>query len=116
MKLAVELGHERVPPGVALTGHVLVVEGGEARSLALTVRFLECSPAFRVPALEERAVLREGDLATGESVPFSIGLPDGAPPTARGRRCELLWELEVVADRSGPDAVVRRAFEVALDA
>jgi hypothetical protein len=116
VKLELVLDGERVAPGGEVTGHVLVREGGEARSLGLRVAFVERSPGFRVAAFEQRAVLREGDLATGDTIPVRVGLPDTAPPTVKGRRCELLWEIEAIADRSGPDAAVRQTFEVALDA
>jgi hypothetical protein len=113
VKLGIDLDTERVAPGAEVGGSVVVVEGGKARSLTLAVGFFERSPAFRIAAFQDRVVIHEGELATGQEVPFHYALPDSAPPSVEGRHTELYWELEAVADEPGLDARVTRRFEVA---
>ena len=112
MKLQIELDRERVALGEELTGRVVVLEGGEVRSLTLQVGLYEQAPASVVAVFRERAAIREGDLASGEEVPFGYTVSEFAFPSVKGRRCELYWELEAVADRPGLDTVARRRFEV----
>ena len=98
--------------GDELTGRVVALEGGQARSLTLGVGFVEQSPDDRVAVLDVRGVIHEGDLASGDEVAFRYLLPEWAFPSVTARHCELFWELDVVVDRQGPDVVVRRRFEV----
>jgi hypothetical protein len=113
VKLRIELDRERVAPGEEVTGRVVVLEGGGARSLTLGVGFFEQSPGCRVAALGMLAVLHEGNLVSGEEAAFRYTVPESAFPSLKGHDCELFWELEAVADRPGSDAVTRRRFEVA---
>ena len=113
MKLLVEVEREPVAPGHELTGRVVALEGGRARSLTLGIGFFEQSPGYRVAALDVRGVIHDGDLASGDAVAFHYAVPEWALPSVKARHCELFWELEVVVDRPGPDVVVRRRFEVA---
>ena len=113
MKLRIEVDREPVAPGHELTGRVVALEGGPARSLMLGVGFFEQSPGYRVAALDMCGVIHEGDLAAGDAVAFRCGVPEWALPSVKARHCELFWELEAVVDRPGPDVVVRRRFEVA---
>lgn len=114
MKLRIELDRERVAPGQELTGWVVVLEGGEARSLTLQVGFYEQSPGDGTAVFGQRGTIHEGDLSSGEAVPFRYTMPASALPGVKGRHCELFWELEAVADRSGLDTVARRRFEVGV--
>ena len=113
MKLRIQVDSEPVAPGDELTGRVMALEGGRARSLTLGVGFVEQSPADRVTVLDVRGVIHEGDLASGDEVAFRYLVPEWAPPSVKARHCELFWELDAVVDRQGQDAVVRRRFEVA---
>jgi hypothetical protein len=116
VKLRIELDREPVAPGHELTGRVVALEGGLARSLTLGVGFVEQSPGDRVAALDVRGLIHEGELASGDAVAFRYALPEWALPSVKARHCELFWELEAVVDRQGPDIMVRRRFEVAAAA
>lgn len=112
MKLDVQLDAESVGRGDTLTGRVLVLEGGESRSLTLTVSLRERSPSFVEPASETSNVLHHGELATGQSIEFTWGVREDAPPSVQGKQGELFWQLEVVSDEPGLDTRVSRVFLV----
>ena len=67
--------------GDELTGRVVALEGGQARSLTLGVGFVEQSPDDRVAVLDVRGVIHEGDLASGDEVAFRYLLPEWAFPS-----------------------------------
>jgi hypothetical protein len=113
VKLRIQVDSEPVAPGDELTGRVVALEGGRARSLTLGIGFVEQSPDDRVEVLDVRGVIHEGDLASGDVVAFRYLLPEWALPNVKARHCELFWELDAVVDRQGPDVVARRRFEVA---
>ncbi len=108
MKLDLRLDEDALAPGRALSGHVLVLEDGGARSLTLTVRFCERSPGY----LETSVSLREGDLAAGQAVGFRHDLPDSALPSPKGEHGKLFSDVEARVDRPGLDVHAGRAFEV----
>ena len=112
MKLALELDAEQVAAGEAVTGRVLVLEGGRSRSVTLTVSFRERSPAYLETPSSNSAVIHEGDLATGQAVEFRLALPADALPNVKGRHGELFWEVEAVSDEPGLDTRVSRRLEV----
>ena len=112
MKLELRLDADRLARGAELSGHVLVLEGGRSRSLALTVSFCERSPGYLSVALSRRGVLHEGDLSTGQAVEFHYELPPDALPSVKGKHGELFWQLEAVSDEPGFDTRVTRVFEV----
>jgi hypothetical protein len=112
VKLELRLDADRVAPGRELAGHVLVLEGGESRSLTLTVRLCERSPGYLEIQFGHTAVLSEGDLATGQTVEFRFELPKEAPPSVKGKHGELYWELEAASDAPGLDARASQIFEV----
>jgi hypothetical protein len=112
VKLEVQLDAEAVGRGETLTGRVLVLEGGEARSLTLTVSLRERSPGYVEPVSESGDVLHRGRLATGQSIEFRCGVAEDAPPSVKGNHGELFWQLEVVSDQPGLDTRVSRVFLV----
>jgi hypothetical protein len=112
VKLELRLDADRVAPGRELAGHVLVLEGGQSRSLTLTVRLCERSPGYLEIPFSHTLVLSEGDLATGQAIDFRCELPEGAPPSVKGKHGELFWELEAASDAPGLDARVSQTFQV----
>ena len=112
MKLEIALDSEAVAPGGTLKGLVEVVEGGEARSLTLTVSFCESSPSYMAVSFSRSGVLHEGELATGQAVTFQYDLPEWAPPGVKTEHAELYWQVEAVADRPGLDARASRKFQI----
>ncbi len=113
MKLAITLDSDAVAPGEKLTGVVDVLEGGESRSLTLTINFCERSPSFVATPFSRSGVIHEGDLATGQAVTFEYDVPDWALPGVKSEHAEVYWELEAVSDEPGLDTRVRRVFQVA---
>lgn len=112
MKLALELDADQVAAGEAVTGRVLVLEGGRSRSVTLTLSFRERSPAYLETSSSTSAVIHEGDLATGRALEFRLALPADAFPSVKGRHGELFWEVEAVSDEPGLDTRVSRRLEV----
>lgn len=113
MKLSIVLDSEVVARGEKLSGLVNVEEGGESRSLTLTVRFCEQSPAYMAAPFSRSGVIHEGNLAAGEVVTFEYDVPEWAQPGVKSEHAELYWEVEAVSDQPGLDTHVRRRFEVA---
>jgi hypothetical protein len=112
VKLEIELDDERVAPGERVSGRVLVHEGGQSRSLTLTLSFRERTPSYVEIPFSEGGILHEGDLATGQALEFGFVLPSDAPPSVHGKNGELFWELEAVSDESGLDTRAIRALQV----
>lgn len=112
MKLELELRSDQVKPGGDVAGHVDVVEGGESRSLTITVSFYEKTRDYFVTAYSTSFVVHEGALAKGDSYEFSFTLPAEAPTSAESRNGELYWELEVRSDEHGLDSRARHRLEV----
>ncbi len=112
MKLALELESDRVVAGEPISGRVEVLEGGPSRSLALTVSFHERARGYTATPYSSTSVLHEGDLATGQTIGFTLTMPADGPPTVKCEHSELCWELEVTSDEPGLDAHARRPVEV----
>jgi hypothetical protein len=112
VKLALELERDRVRPGERAAGRIDVLEGGESRSLTLTVSFHEHTGEFDVVPYRSGSVLHEGDLPTGQTVAFDFTLPAEAPPSLTCEHSELYWQLEIVSDEPGFDSRLTRRLEV----
>jgi hypothetical protein len=112
VKLEIALDSEVVTPGGTLKGLVEVLEGGEARSLTLTVSFCESSPSYMAVPFSRGGVIQEGELTAGQTVTFAYDLPDWAPPGVKSEHAELYWQVEAVADRPGLDARASRRFQI----
>ena len=112
MKLEITLDSDVVAPGGTLKGIVEVLEGGEARSLTLTVSFCESSPSYMALPFSRGGVIREGELATGQAVTFQYDLPEWAFPGVTSKHAELYWQVEALADRPGLDARASRKFQI----
>jgi hypothetical protein len=113
VRLRIEVDGEPLAPGAAVTGRVVVEEGGRARTLSVRLAFVERTRDFdRVARDAGTQVVAEGDLADDTVVAFELRLPDDAPPevaTAHGR---IGWEVRARVDRSGPDPTVDRPIEL----
>ena len=113
MRLRVEIDGEPLAPGAALSGRVVVEEGGRARSLSVRLAFVERTADFHKDARDaEKQVVAKGDLDDGAVFAFQLRLPDDALPhiaTAHGR---IGWEVGARADRAGPDPTVDRPIEL----
>jgi len=107
-----QLGRESFAPGDAVTGTVLVTEGGDSRALEIALRFHEKSPDYEEVPLNRAQALHTGPLETGHSFDFSLELPPDALPGYKSAHGELYWELDVKSDEAGRDTHERRRIEV----
>jgi hypothetical protein len=113
MRVRVEVDGEPFAPGAAVSGRVVVEEGGRARSLSLRLAFVERTESFEKVAREAGTVpVAEGDLAEGDALAFSLRLPDDAMPNVATRHGRIGWELRARVDRAGPDPTVDRPIEL----
>lgn len=113
MRLRVEVDREPLAPGAAVSGRVVVEEGGRARSLAVRLAFVERSESFEKVARDAGTqVVAEGDLADGAVVSFALRLPDDALPNVATPHGRIGWELRARADRPSPDPTVDRPIEL----
>jgi hypothetical protein len=113
MKLRVDVDGEPLAPGDAVTGRVVVEDGGRARSLSVRLAFVERTNDFQhVARAAGEQVLAEGDLADGAVVPFLLSLPADAPPAIATAHARIGWELRARVDRAGPDPIVDRPIEL----
>ena len=113
MRLRVEVDGEPLAPGAAVSGRVVVEDGGRANRLSVRLAFVERTEDFDRAAREaETQVVAEGDLADDTVLAFQLRLPDDALPevgTAHGR---IGWEVRARVDRAGPDPSVDRAISL----
>ena len=113
MRLRVDIDGEPLAPGAAVSGRVVVEEGGRARSLSVRLAFVERTESFEKVAREADAlVVAEGDLAEGAVLAFSLALPDDALANIATGYGRVGWELRARVDRAGPDATVDRPIEL----
>jgi hypothetical protein len=113
VKLHVEVDGEPLAPGAAVSGRVLVEDGGRARSLSVRLAFVERTADFEKVARDAGTqVLAEGDLADGTVVPFQLSLPEDAPPQVASAHGRIGWEVRARVDRAGPDPTADRPVEL----
>lgn len=113
MRLRVEVDGEPLAPGAAVTGRVVVEEGGGARTLSLRLAFVERTADFHKVARDAGTQrLAEGDLADGAVFAFQLALPDDALPQVATAHARIGWELGARVDRAGPDPTAHRPVEV----
>ena len=99
MRLRVEVEGEPLAPGAAVSGRVIVEDGGRARSLSVRLAFVERTADFEKVARDAGTqVLAEGDLADGTVVAFRLALP--RTPCRRSPRRTL-----ASAGRSAPASI-----------
>jgi hypothetical protein len=113
VKLRVEVDGEPLAPGAAVSGRVVVEDGGRARSLSVRLAFVERTADFDKVARDAGTqVLAEGDLADGTVVAFSLGLPDDALPQVATAHARIGWEVRARVDRTGPDPTADQPVEL----
>ena len=113
MRLRFDVDGEPLAPGAAVSGRVVVEDGGSARSLSVRLAFVERTGSFEKVAREAGTlVVAEGDLADGAVLAFSLRLPDDALPNIATEHGRVGWELRARADRAGPDPTIDRPIEL----
>jgi hypothetical protein len=97
----VDVDGEPLAPGAAVSGRIVVEEGGSARSLSVGLAFVERTESFEKVARDAATlVVAEGDLADGVALAFSLPLPDDALPNIATR-------TGASAGRSAPASTAR---------
>ena len=109
MRVRVDIVGEPLAPGAAVSGRVVVEEGGSARSLSVRLAFVERTESFEKVARDAGTLrVAEGDLPDGATLAFSLALPDDALPNIATPHGRLGWELRARVDRPGPDPTIDR--------
>lgn len=104
VKLEVALAPAVYRPGDAVRGDVVVVQGGRARDLRVSLVYRERSPNYSHAAVEVPGpVLHTGDLEAGQRFGFAIPLPADALPSQRLAHGETCWEVTAKCNRPGFD-------------
>ena len=113
MRLRVDVDGEPLAPGAAVSGRVVVEEGGRARSLSVRLAFVERTEDFEKVARDAGTqVIAEGDLADGAVVAFQFELPQDAAPHVGSPHARIGWEVRARVDRAGPDPTADRPVEL----
>jgi hypothetical protein len=113
VRLRIEVDGEPLAPGAAVSGRVVVEQGGGARSLSVRLAFVERTESFEMIARDAGTlVVAEGDLADGAALAFSLALPDDALPNIATHHGRIGWELRARVDRAGPDPTLDRPIEM----
>ena len=113
MRVRVDVDGEPFAPGAAVSGRIVVEEGGSARSLSVRLAFVERTESFEKVARDAATlVVAEGDLADGVALAFSLPLPDDALPNIATPYGRIGWEVRARVDRAGPDPTVDRPIEL----
>ncbi len=117
MKLELQLdGPEPLTPGGVVSGAVRVLGDGRVRAVWLRLAFVERTKDYAevVRVACEPRRLADGELSHGDLLPFSLTLPDDAPPSvAAPPYGSVGWELRAWADVRGRDPSAERALRVA---
>jgi hypothetical protein len=112
-RFQLELDAERYAVGDSVTGTILVLEGGDSRSLEVLLEYREETEDYSDVAVSiPSGPLHEDELTAGTSFEFALSLPPDALPNYRSRHGELYWEVDVKSDESGRDTHERRRIEV----
>lgn len=113
-RFRLDLTRERYTPGDTIRGEVVVLEGGDSRSLEVLLEYIEEAEDdySAVAASVSTGALHAGDLATGMSFNFELDLPEDAFPNYRSEHGELYWQLDVKSDQLAHETHERRRIEV----
>lgn len=114
-RLQLQLERERYQPGDTAKGSILVLEGGDSRSLEALLEYVEETADYREVSISiPTGPLHEGDLTTGTSFEFELVLPPDTLPNYKSEHGELYWEVDAKSDEVGRDTHDRRRIEVEL--
>jgi hypothetical protein len=114
-RLQLRLDRDRFAPGDAVTGTVVVTEGGRSRSLEIVLAYVEQTKDYREVARSiSTGHLHAGNLDTGATYRFEIALPSDALPGFASEHGQLYWELDVKSDERGRDSHERHRIEVVV--
>jgi hypothetical protein len=113
-RFQLELDRERYTPGATIRGSILVLEGGDSRSLEVLLEYNEQAEDgySAVAARISTGPLHAGNLTTGMSFDFEFALPEDALPNYRSDHGALYWQLDVKCAEPGGDTHERRRIEV----
>ena len=107
MRLRVDIDGEPLAPGAAVSGRVVVEEGGRARSLSVRLAFVERTESFEKVAREAGDARRRRGrpLRRRRARLLRCALPDDALANIATGYGRIGWELRARVDRagSGPD-------------
>jgi hypothetical protein len=113
MRLRVEVDGEPLAPGAAVSGRIVVEDGGRARELSVRLAFVERTKDFHTVAYTAgEQTVADGELADGAVVAFVLTLPADAAPAVATAHSRIGWELRARADRRGPDAIIDHPVEL----
>jgi hypothetical protein len=109
MRLRIELEQAAARPGEAITGAVVVLDGGRARRIQAWLEFVERAGKLTAVARKEPPqTLAEGELHADRLLRFELRLPADALPPLTTEVGELRWDLVVHVDRPlAPDLTER---------
>lgn len=102
--LVVEVAPGVYGPGDRVPGAVVVLRGGKARKLVVSLVYRERSPDYTYAAIEASAcTLHSGHLETGARFDFAVDMPADALPGQQLAHGETYWEVAARCDRRGWD-------------
>jgi hypothetical protein len=100
VRLRVDPATTAVAPGDAVSGRVVILEGGAARSVVAQLEFVERVAKFsRTAHVEGPTVIATADLEPSTVLPFALEMPANAPPSLSTPVGSLDWDLVVRVDR-----------------
>jgi hypothetical protein len=112
-RFQLQLDRERYTPGEAIRGTILVLEGGDSRSVEVLLDYIEETEDYSEVATSiSSGPLHGGDLTPGMSLEFALPLPSDALPNYRSGHGELYWQVDVKSDERGRDTHERHRIEV----
>jgi hypothetical protein len=113
-RLQLELEKDAYKPGDTVRGTIVVVEGGPSRRLEALLEYWETTSGYRELVISiSSGPLHEGDLTTGTSFAFELGLPENASPNHASANGELYWQVDARSDEFGRDTHQRARIAVA---
>jgi hypothetical protein len=100
MRLRIDLEQAAARAGEAITGTVVVLDGGRARRVQAWLEFVErVDKLTAVARSEPPSTLAEGDLHADQALRLELPLPADALPPLTTEVGELRWDLVVEVDR-----------------
>jgi hypothetical protein len=112
-RFQLELDREGYAPGDTIKGMILILEGGDSRALEARLEYCEETADYSEVAVSiPSGPLNEGELTTGTSFEFELGLPPDALPNYKSRHGELYWQVDAKSEEFARDSHERRRIQV----